>query len=208
MTALEERLQENNEYEDWRKFLAWLLVEISPTLICKKPATILNFIDTEQMRMYTLWQRYGEVALEPLGLRWLVVNTCARGVRVLFYHPEGLQRQLAVKEHREFLKRFGYTDEMTLEEKLQHFKERFKACCPHEMGILLGIPLKDVLGFMGIGEECRTCSGMWQVYGDPTFSLKIMDEWKTAMADMRQRLESSATIDDLFLTAAKAATCK
>jgi len=206
--SMEEITIDEMDAEEWKRFLAWFLVEIAPTLICKKPGTILNFIDTEQMKMYSLWQRYGEKAMRFLKLHWIVVHQCARGVRVLFYHPEGLRRQLAVREHREFLSRFGYTDEMTVEEKLQHFKERFKCCCPHEMGILLGIPLKDVLGFMGIGDACRSCSGMWQVYGDPTYSLQLMDEWRAAMDMMRARIKQAASMDELFLQAAQVTQCK
>lgn len=44
---------------------------------------------------------------------------------------------------------------------------------PHEVGLALGYPVKDVLGYMGLQQlDCTGCCG-WRVYGDPTPSLTM-----------------------------------
>ncbi|MDF2572523.1 MAG: hypothetical protein K0R55_4127, partial [Sporomusa sp.] len=74
---------------------------------------------------------------------------------------------------------------------------RYQSGCPHEIGLLLGIPLKDVLGFMGQGTECLSCRGMWCIYGDPTSSIKVMeriDECKTYAANLMNNGASPRSI--------------
>lgn len=53
---------------------------------------------------------------------------------------------------------------------------------PHEIGIALGYPMKDVWGFMGITSE--PCSGScgWRIFGDPEPSLKKKLRYERARA--------------------------
>lgn len=155
-------------------FFKWLAVELAPTIYGEKPGTILNLMNTSKLPMKALWLAYGAILLAKSNIEWIVVKEEAKSLKILFYRRDLLQAY--VKEHpiAEFLEGFGYRSTMDLEEVLLYFKERFTYTCPHEMGVFLGIPLKDVLGFMGMSEECRTCEGMWQIYGDPVSSLGIM----------------------------------
>ncbi len=57
--------------------------------------------------------------------------------------------------------------------------------CPHEIGIFLGIPLKDVMGLSSL--ENTKC-GMWRVYGDPAASERMMDEYRSAKSAISGRL--------------------
>lgn len=73
-------------------------------------------------------------------------------------------------DNRAFMKQFGYTEDMTMDEMLVYAAKRFreykagKADFPHEMGIFLGYPLGDVKGFIEHhGRNCL-CSGYWKVY--------------------------------------------
>lgn len=53
---------------------------------------------------------------------------------------------------------------------------------PHEIGIALGYPLKDVWGFMGISAD--SCSGScgWKIFGDPEPSMKKKHRYEKARA--------------------------
>ena len=43
---------------------------------------------------------------------------------------------------------------------------REKEVFPHEVGLFLGYPPEDVLGFMKSSREGVKCVGCWKVYGD------------------------------------------
>ena len=62
--------------------------------------------------------------------------------------------------------------------------------CPPEIGVFLGIPLKDVKGFMGLNSLRHTKYGMWRIYGDPVVSEKRMNEYRSARNMIRRRLIS------------------
>ncbi|NIQ92980.1 MAG: DUF3793 family protein, partial [Desulfuromonadales bacterium] len=38
---------------------------------------------------------------------------------------------------------------------------------PHEIGLFLGYPLKDVAAFMGLASIPFACQGPWKIYGNP-----------------------------------------
>ena len=48
---------------------------------------------------------------------------------------------------------------------------RERLCCsaefPHEIGVFLGYPLSDVVGFIENSGRNFTCCGCWKAYGDP-----------------------------------------
>lgn len=178
-------LQANENSADF--FCKWLVVELAPTIYGEKPGTLLNLMDSSKALMKTMWLQYGQALLAGSNVEWLVLKEEAESMKVLFYRVDRLSYYVNNAENRRFLVEFGYHADMSLQDLLLYLKERFQCKCPHEMGILLGIPLKDVKGFMGMGEQCHTCQGMWKVYGDPESSLHIMqrmEELKSQVAGL------------------------
>ena len=112
--------------------------------------------------------------LEKLGLPWYVLRIREEKSLILFYAPEALERILADDAKWRFLAEYGYTTR-TVEGTLAWLRRRFEKCdFPHEIGLLLGYPLKDVVGFTR-GQAAPSYYGAWRVYGDVEESLKIMD---------------------------------
>lgn len=179
-------LQIQDSKNDVDFFFKWLAVELAPTIYGEKPGTILNLMNSSKILMKTMWLQYGQEILANSNVEWLILKEDPISMKILFYRVDLLSSYVNDEHNRRFLEGFGYHASMNLQDLLLHFKGRFQYMCPHEMGILLGIPLKDVMGFMGMGEECHTCQGMWKVYGDPEDSLSIMqrmEEMKSQVAD-------------------------
>lgn len=78
-----------------------------------------------------------------------------------------LKRDLACPGAEELLRSCGYEHENT-EDILRQLRRRVCTCesFPHEIGLFLGYPLTDVLGFIQDGGKNSKCTGYWQVYGD------------------------------------------
>lgn len=171
-------------------FFKWLIIELAPTILGEKPATLLSFANSRRFPRLTFWRKFGAVFFRQSTIEWSVVREANDSLTILFYHPGNLEYCLKQKEHCRFLEQFGYKADCSLGETIKCLKKRYQNGCPHEIGLLLGIPLKDVLGFMGKGKECLSCRGMWCIYGDPQPSLAVMekiDESKTYAAKLLNR---------------------
>ena len=57
---------------------------------------------------------------------------------------------------------------MDIDSVLAHLKERLSINeeFPHEIGVFLGYPLEDVMGFIHHNGKNFQLSGMWKVYGN------------------------------------------
>lgn len=98
---------------------------------------------------------------------------------LLLYRENEMRKLLKRKSVEEFLKIQGYeevyetTGEEFLDSILAHLRERFQCAYggrkefPHEIGVFLGYPMEDVIGFIeNNGKNCL-CTGYWKVYSNP-----------------------------------------
>jgi hypothetical protein len=188
--------QENKNDADF--FFRWLAVELAPTIYGEKPGTLLNLMNTSRFPMKTLWLEYGRSLLTNSNIEWIVLKDEPGSMKILFYRVDLLTNYVNDSKIRGFLEDLGYHTAMDLQDMLLCFKERFQDICPHEMGIFLGIPLKDVMGFMGMSEECRTCQGMWQIYGDPVSSLSIMQRMEAMKSQAADWMMEGREVTDVL----------
>ena len=139
----------------------------APTLAGLKSGSLFNL-------PYSSRQELGlAVALEnqrlnPKGLYVAVLRMDRASALVLLYRRRELEAELAREGAAELLNRLGYA-EATVPGRLQELRRRLarRQGFPHEIGLFLGYPLEDVLGFMSDerGKNCKG-TGCWKVYGD------------------------------------------
>lgn len=67
---------------------------------------------------------------------------------------------------------------------------------PHEVGVVLGYPLEDVLGYMRGASE--TCSGPWRSYGDARAAELRFMRIACSERACRERFASGLTLDRLL----------
>lgn len=63
---------------------------------------------------------------------------------------------------------------------------------PHEVGILLGYPLEDVIGYLAGGKE--TCRDLWRAYGDAREAQDRFERVRAANRRCRRRFAEGATL--------------
>ena len=159
------------------RFYEWLTMELAPTILGSKPSTVLSFMDSTYQSTLAIWRQQGCDALKHTLLQFLPLRCCPTLETVLFYRPDALERCIADCQHKCFLRELGYPVDQSLDECLALLCDRFRHSCPHEIGVLLGIPLKDVLGFMEKTELKLTYRKEWCVYGNPDISLTAMQKF-------------------------------
>ena len=102
-----------------------------------------------------------------LGVIALVLKAGDDGVLVYVYRPGMLSEVLSDRRVRSFLERFGYRGG-SAPSLIRTLSERFgRERMPHEVGIFLGYPLEDVVGFIEKGGRGCSRSGCWKCYSDP-----------------------------------------
>ena len=107
--------------------------------------------------------------LKRKGLRAVPVRMTAEFALVYLYRPDFLKRDLGCEEAARLLTSLGYEPQsvnrsVAFLARMMREKEVF----PHEVGLFLGYPPEDVLGFMKSSREGVKCVGCWKVYGDET----------------------------------------
>lgn len=103
--------------------------------------------------------------LKPKGVRIRLLKSCSTGILVYVYRPAMLQRQIAQKDTAAFLTALGYPPE-SAEDCLNRLSLRLwsRGDFPHEIGVFLGYPLHDVLGFIRNRGQRYCCKGSWKAY--------------------------------------------
>ncbi|MBP2654295.1 MAG: hypothetical protein H6Q73_1864 [Firmicutes bacterium] len=163
--------------EQAKAFLGWLTVALAPTILGSKPATILSLANSKNSNLLTLWREYGSEIFADTLVKVLIMRQSSCCEILLFYRADTLKQCLCDKDINYFMKNLGYPVEEGVESCLSTLCGRYCSYCPHEIGIILGIPLKDVLGFMALTDLPSTYKGAWIVYGNRKESQALMQKF-------------------------------
>ena len=103
----------------------------------------------------------------------------------LLYRKGQLERHLNRPEIKNRMEEYGYRD-LSFGEMLRLLSQRYAAyICrgeefPHEMGLFLGYPPEDVMGFVKEKGRKYKLSGYWKVYGDADYCRKLFASFDLA----------------------------
>ena len=89
---------------------------------------------------------------------------------------------------KELLERYGYTD-TSVDGAIERLRMRLASAAgfPHEIGLFLGYPVEDVLGFIeNAGQNCKCC-GCWKVYCNECEAVRTFARYKKCR-DIYKRL--------------------
>lgn len=152
-----------------RNFETVMIEQCSPVLAGLKAAGLFRY-ETSDCKDLAERVRGWNARLGEKGLRVRVLKGCVRSHRYLVYvyRESRLREVLADENVRAFLAQEGYTlsEDGGCEPLLRQMARRL--CCeaefPHEIGVFLGYPLTDVVGFI----EIRVATSPAAAAGRPT----------------------------------------
>ena len=160
----------------------------SPTLARLKLGSLMNLAADEAL--------FGDFAsvraqLGEKGVAMTILRLRGGRALVYVYRPCDLERTLADEAVRQFLSGCGYA-RFGAEDAVRKLRRRLNTseAFPHEIGVFLGYPLADVLGFIANGgRNCLAC-GCWKVYSDPGCALRLFRRFEKCRT-VYQRLFAS-----------------
>ena len=152
-----------------RTFEAVLVRQCAPTLAGMKPGSIFCFnhspLEVSRQKVCQ-WNKQ----LAPFGLtvQILLERPSSSSVIVFVYRRDRLEQMLSDDAYQSFLAQAGY-ERTNLDGLLEQLSYRLRTQpeFPHEIGVFLGYPLQDVIGFIENHGRNFTCCGFWKSYGDP-----------------------------------------
>jgi uncharacterized protein DUF3793 len=179
-----------NEKANRDKTLKYLAVKLAPTIFGVKPSVLLTLKDSKREianDLFTFYMQNKKYIRRTLNVEIYELKNCGYCAKVMFFRKNLLKEAVCDKWRKRYLARFGYAECEKLEEFLDVLKKRFNSdSFPHEIGIFLGYPLKDVAGFVQCPEKCRKVGRTpWKVFGNPEPSLKMIESHKGARNSMK-----------------------
>lgn len=162
--------------QDRKKFEQMLAFHSAPTLLGVKCANLFAVNQTELSLSDIEGYFRSRPALSCLSVRFLC--KCKERALLYVYHKPILEMWLSDERVSNFLKEYGYDAEFTTDEKLD-ILEKHILCgnFPHEIGIFLGYPVDDVLGFIENDGANYLFCGFWKVYSDPKGARRKFDNY-------------------------------
>ncbi len=176
-------------------FEARLALQCAPLLTGIKVATILIINKADKERTLRIFKNS--------AISYYVLYESITRVSFFFYHREELLSYLHHEPVAKTMKMLGYHND-NLPEILNKFSKRYgrymklKELFPHEMGLLLGYPVKDVLGFINNRGENFLYIGYWKVYGDVTKALETFEKYNRAKESVMQMLSQGVSIQHII----------
>lgn len=142
-----------------------LVSQCAPTLAGLKPASLFRW-HAEHKRLLVELKRWNQ-RLQTAGVRIRRLQEQPTFSLIYVYRPILLQQYLQDETVNSFLREFGYTGK-SLDADLRQLQRRLSehAGFPHEIGLFLGYPLKDVCGFIQNEGQNFQYNGYWKVYDD------------------------------------------
>lgn len=136
--------------------------------------------------------------LRKKGLRILPLRFSQKRALIYVYRPGRLRTDLSHSTAQSLLQQEGYCTE-NCEKCVRSLANKLKnqADFPHEIGLFLGYPPEDVLGFIENNACACKCVGCWKVYGDEASARKIFAQYKKCTRVYCQQWEKRKDIERL-----------
>lgn len=173
-------------------YMKWLINLLSPVIFGLKPSEIISIPKKDSICLHDIKTHFSSCS----KLQFRIINFSKYSYKVFFFHPQKLEKTLSDKKNSIFLSKMGYHH--SFDKNLNKLLLKISSgTIPDEIGIFLGYPLKDVLGFMGHISIPYVKTQSWRVYGNPKPSDKLYTNFQKSKQKMTNLLESKS-IDYIF----------
>ena len=181
----------------------------SPTLAGLKLGSLINLVTGEGF-----FEEFAGLSeeLREKGVRLMILRLLSGKALVYVYRPLDLERILDDKEVQGFLAGCGYICFDT-DSAIQTLRKRLNCSVassqntdsfPHEIGVFLGYPLEDVIGFIeNGGRNCLSC-GCWKVYANECAALKAFARFEKCKSVYQRLFASGCPLSRLTVAARSA----
>ncbi len=141
-----------------------LIEHCSPTLASIKTASLFTITYQTQSNLRSQLEQWN-LRLGGKGVTLRIMRDNGATALIYVYREKQLSRDLRRPGVAAFLQKYGYSS-LTPADAVARLETRLRAAAgfPHEIGLFLGYPLGDVIGFIENAGRNSKCCGCWKVY--------------------------------------------
>ncbi|MDF2942374.1 MAG: hypothetical protein K0S01_1232 [Herbinix sp.] len=175
-----------------------------PTLLKVKPS---NLINVNKIFITNEIDFFKDIAneLEQFDSCYSILYEDDVMFIILIYNREHLFHTIILAENERFLKSFGYEFYGNIiNSTIERLKQRYKNYknrtmdFPHEIGVMLGYPLRDVEAFINNKGRNYILSGCWKVYHDVDNASKTFDDYRRIRENAIKVIDEGKTLRDIL----------
>lgn len=156
----------------------YLIEHCSPTLASLKTANLFTygFSDEEELRKNV---EYWRTQMAEMGITLLVLRKREHTALIYVCRLTKLAEDMRRPGVAHFLAKYGYesTDPIYALNRLK-LRLQENGDFPHEIGLFLGYPLGDVIGFIRNAGQNFKCTGCWKVYCNECEAVQLFAKYK------------------------------
>lgn len=174
----------------------------APALAGVAPANLISLRRGDVPHLEEELRKYRQ-AFARRGVKFDRLCSCTNRELILVYRPQLMAQALKRDGVEEILTPCGYDLSRPVEEILAHLGLRVRqgGSFPHEIGLFLGYPVEDVVGFIeNQGQNFKLC-GPWKVYGDVEAAQQCFTRMQKVSQKIRERMEQGNTLFQVFAVA-------
>ena len=152
----------------------------SPTLAGLKTANMFTYNYENISEMLDSLRSLNK-SLKRKGLKVIPLLVENGRAIIYLYRPSALKKDLSDERALKILNDLGYAvndSEKCLTELRKHLNKSNSELFPHEIGLFLGYPPEDVLGFIEKKKPAYKMVGNWKVYSNPEDAQRKFDSYK------------------------------
>ena len=173
-----------------------LLKNCSPAMAGIKPSNLVSCYKNEILNAKDQIDELNE-RLNKKDIYIDVICECQNRLLLIVYRKRNLIDQLKRPEISEFLEKYGYDTNGTLNDYLDVLRSHLNGPdFPHEIGAFLGYPIKDIYGFIN-GKKCLYI-GAWKVYDDVEGAQRTFCRYKICTQVAKQRVAMGQSLEQVF----------
>ena len=181
------------------EYLTWLVGLLGPVLMGSKPAELISFpnFDNSKDNKINLIKEHFKICKR---IKFKVISLKNNSTKVFFYNPDSLCMYLNEHKNKRFLQSKGYPLNYELNDYIDAMITTIEnGVIPDEIGVFLGYPLKDIMGFIGHPSLNLTKVNGWRVYGNPRISDMRYKEFTDDRNHISNLLESKDFTEVLYM---------
>jgi hypothetical protein len=185
---------QNGRFDGCAEFEQKLAYHTAPALLGIKCANLISLGGTNAyLRSQT--ERFNAKAACK-GLKMKMLCSCKSRMLIMLYNEKMLARRLSQPDCAEILERYGYGTGFTVDEALEKLARRIADSkdFPHEIGIFLGYPTQDVLGFIENNGQNFAFCGYWKVYSNEEKARRVFENYDKCRKFLCNKLNSGCDI--------------
>lgn len=180
-------------------FEQYLAFYCSPVLIGIKPANLFSYPISQWKEIKVLLSDWN---YQLAHYEKCIIPLAIKGTKIMFfvYDSPLLEQQLGDLTIMAMLESFGYTPNSTITDKLLFLSHKLQTVSyfPHEIGLFLGYPIGDVIGFIYNQGQNYKYSGYWKVYQNKQETIELFRTYSITRIYFYQKLKEGMNIPQLI----------